>query len=127
MQLDEDNIPFSHNRIWRLTLDRFRERAEALKHNHTLTHLRTLGRGSSSPPNPAKANAALAPLASLDSDGILTYHEAFSDLVTHYSANPNPLPCTPSDNPPPQPSKPISFVKGSPASGPNGGGARHPG
>ena len=90
VQLDIDNVPFSHGRIWRLALDRFRERAEALKHAHTLAHLRTLGRGSSAPPNPAKANAALTPLASLDSEGILTYHEAFSDLVIHFTANPNP-------------------------------------
>ena len=119
VQLDEENIPFSHNRIWRMALDRFRERAEALQHAHALLHIRALGRGSSSPPNPATANAALTPLARIEPDGSLSYHAAFSNLVASFEASPDPLPAT-DPNAPPPPTLPTGSGQ-PPPSNPRGG------
>ena len=110
VEVDTDGIPYSHDRIWRLTLDRFRERAEALAHSFELklTHARGQGRQL---PSPSNYNLALTPLARISDQGELTYHPYLSHLVSSLEASKDPPPSFPPLDSSSSVIKPISFVK----------------
>ena len=91
VQHDKESIPYSKDRVWRATLDRFRERAEALAHLFKLKLSRAAGQAATEP-SPAKFNAALYPLAQIDDEGGLTYHPKLAILIVEFKASPAPPP-----------------------------------
>ena len=71
-QVDADNIKYSHDKVWRLTLTRYVERCNALHYSHQ-SRIRQAETRETTPPNPSKLTKALAPLAKVDSRGQFHY------------------------------------------------------